>query len=83
MGHKINAVIGKIADVSKIAEDWVHAKIIELPQDFGMVPMTVGLLEDVSELMEISGGVYCSDLDALDASRGCDKRAVKGAWRLA
>lgn len=66
MGHKINAVIGKIVDVSKIAEDWVHAKIIELPQDFGMVPMTAGLLENVSELMEISDGVYCSELDALD-----------------
>lgn len=66
MGHSIKAVIGKRTDVQKLAEDWACAKMIELPQDFGMVPMTIGLLENVEELMEISVGNVRSELDGFD-----------------
>lgn len=68
MGHSIKAVIGKRSDVQRLAEDWVHAKLIELPQEFGMVPMTIRLLEDIEELMELSGSGFESELYGLDGS---------------
>lgn len=71
MGHCIKAIIGKREDVCGIAEDWVHARLIELPQGFGMVPMTIRLLEDVEELMEPSGIEDCSGLDGLDGAVIC------------
>lgn len=71
MGHRINAVIGKRADVIGIADDWVRARLIELPQGFAMVPMTIRLLEDVEELMEPSGIEDCYGLDGLDGAVIC------------
>lgn len=68
MGHSIKAVIGKRSDVQKLAEDWVHAKLIELPQEFAMVPMTIRLLEDIEELMEPSVSEIQSELYGLDGS---------------
>ena len=55
MGHCIRAIIGTHETVQKIADDWVRAKEIELPQGFGMIFCTVKLLEDIEELMESSG----------------------------
>lgn len=57
MGHCIRAIIGTHEDVHKIADAWVRAKEIELPQGFGMVFCTTVLLEDIEELMESSGEV--------------------------
>lgn len=65
MGHSIKAVIGRRADVRKISEDWL-CNMIELPQDFGMVPLTIKLLEDMEELLEPSGDDPCSELDGFD-----------------
>lgn len=65
MGHSIRAVIGKWADVQRIAEDWI-CKMIELPQDFGMIPLTIKLLEDMEELLEPSCEEPCSELDGFD-----------------
>ena len=70
MGHHIKAIIGKLTDVRRLAGDWC-AKLIELPQDFGMVPMTIGFLEDVEELMEPSVIEDCPGLDGLDGSVIC------------
>lgn len=71
MGHCIKAIIGKREDVCGIADDWVRAKLIELLQGFGMVPMTIRLLEDVEELMEPSGIEEHSALDGLDGAVIC------------
>lgn len=68
MGHHIRAVIGKRSDVQKLADDWVFSKLIELPQDFAMVPMTIRLLENVEELMELSEAELDCGLDGLDNS---------------
>lgn len=65
MGHSIRAVIGKRADVQKISEDRL-CKVIELPQDFCMVPLTIKLLEDMEELPELSCEDPCSELDGFD-----------------
>lgn len=67
MGHQIKAIIGKMPDIQKFAEDWL-CKPIELPQDFGMVPMTIKLLENVEELMEPAEIEDCPGLDGLDGS---------------
>lgn len=71
MGHHIKAIIGKRPDVQKLADDWVYTKLIELPQEFAMVPMTIRLLEDIEELMEPSGSASQSELDGLDGSVIC------------
>lgn len=67
MGHSIKAVIGKRADVQRFAEDWI-CKMIELPQDLGMVPLTIKLLEDMEERLEPSGDPSCSALEGLDST---------------
>lgn len=54
MGHCIRAVIGTRDSARRLAEDWLRAKVIELPQDFAMIFMTDDLLEDVGELLEVS-----------------------------
>lgn len=71
MGHSLKAIIGKREDVCGIAENWVRAKLIKLPQGFGMVPITVRLLEDVEELMELSGIKDRYGLDGLDGAVIC------------
>ena len=71
MGHSLKAIIGKREDVCRISEDWVKAKLIELPQGFGIVPMTIRLLEDVEELMEPSEIEDRFGLDGLDGAVIC------------
>lgn len=66
MGHCIRAIIGKQADICKLAEDWVSANMIELPQDFGIVPLTIKLLENMEELLEPSCEDPCSELYGFD-----------------
>lgn len=72
MGHCIRAIIGTHEAVHKIADDWVCAKEIKLPQGFGMVFCTIELLEDIEELMKSSGEAVDDplfpELDYFDAS---------------
>ena len=63
MGHCIRAVIGSRESVRRLAEDWLKAKVVELPQDFGMIFMTDDLLEDVGELLEVSDELPFSELE--------------------
>lgn len=65
MGHHIKAIIGKRTDVQRLADDWVYGKLIELPQEFAMVPMTIRLLEDIEEIMELSESEFDCGLDGL------------------
>lgn len=67
MGHSIKAIIGKQSDIQKLAGNWC-AKLIELPQEFGMVPMTIRLLEDIEELMGPPVIEDCPGLDGLEGS---------------
>lgn len=72
MGHCIRAIIGAHEAVRKIADDWIYAKEIDLPQGFGMIFCTIRLLENIEELMESSEeAVHDPDypeLDYFDAS---------------
>lgn len=68
MGHCIKAVIGKRPDIQRLAEDWVCAKLTGLPQDFAMVPVTIRLLEDVEECIELDEIEGFPGLDGLDSS---------------
>lgn len=63
MGHCIRAVIGARESVRRLAEDWLKAKVVELPQGFGMIFMTDDLLEDVGELLEVSDELLFSELE--------------------
>ncbi len=63
MGHCIRAVIGARESVRRLAEDWLKAKVVELPQGFGMIFMTDDLLEDVGELLEVSDELPFSELE--------------------
>lgn len=67
MGHCIRAIIGKRADVQKIAGDWPLG-VIELPQDFGMVMLTNRFLDDVEELYECGGEDIFPELDGFFAA---------------
>ncbi len=63
MGHCIRAVIGSRESVRRLVEDWLRAKVVELPQGFGMIFMTDDLLEDVGELLEVSDELPFSELE--------------------
>ncbi len=63
MGHCISAIVGRHSDVCRIAENMIHADLIELPQGYGMVLMTDKLLRDVEELAEVSDEIVFPELD--------------------
>lgn len=72
MGHCIRAIIGSHEVIQKPADDWVCAKVIELPQGFGMIFCTIELLEDIEEHLGCSGKAVDApdfpELDYFDAS---------------
>ena len=68
MGHCIHAIIGARESIHKLADDWVHADEIELPQGFGMVFCTINLLDDVEELMENSDEPCFEELEYFDGA---------------
>ncbi len=63
MGHRISGILGRREDVCRIAEQLIHADLIELPQGFGMILMTDKLLRDVEELAEVSDKIVFPGLD--------------------
>ena len=70
MGHHIRAIIGKIDNIQKFADnDCVCAKVIGLPQNMGMVMLTEKLFEELEERsVEMSRGDPCSELDGFDGT---------------
>ncbi|WP_415898134.1 hypothetical protein [Neptuniibacter sp. QD57_21] len=48
--HSIAAIIAKSETTKALDERFVLAKSIQLPQGFGMVPLTEALIEDITEL---------------------------------
>lgn len=70
MGHCISAIIGRREDVRKIAEQMIHADLIELPQGFGMILMTDRLLCDVEELAEVSDKAVFPELERFTEAVG-------------
>lgn len=63
MGHCIQAVIGMHETIQKLAEDWVCAEEIRLPQGYGMVLLTNALLDDLTELFDVPDEFCCPELD--------------------
>jgi hypothetical protein len=53
MGHVLHAVIGPKASLSAFAGNWHGARVIDLPQSFGLVPLTSSLHDDIVELASI------------------------------
>lgn len=53
MGHCIQVIIGTHAAIQNIANDWIYAQEIELPQGYGMIFLTNALLDDITELFDI------------------------------
>ena len=53
MGHCIQVIIGTHAAIQNIANDWIYAQEIELPQGYGMIFLTNALLEDITELFDV------------------------------
>jgi hypothetical protein len=53
MGHKLHAVIGPDASISRYASLWVQASQISLPQSFSIVPMTPEFFDDITELADL------------------------------
>lgn len=48
--HSIAAIIAKIEITKALEERFVMAKSIQLPQGFGMVPLTEALIENIAEV---------------------------------
>lgn len=63
MGHYIQAIIGVHEIVQKLADDWVCAEEIKLPQGYGMVFMTNALLDDLTELFDVPDEFCYPELD--------------------
>ena len=52
MGHQIQAVIGKREAIQVFADCWVQARVVDLPQDCGMVFLTDALFDGITELFD-------------------------------
>lgn len=62
MGHNISAIIGRQSTIQKLADTWISAPVIELPQEFAMVFLTDTLIESIEELNHISDDFCCPEL---------------------
>lgn len=64
MGHNISAIIGRRNTIQKLADTWIDASVIELPQEFAMVFLTNTLIESIEEFYYISDDFCCPELDS-------------------
>lgn len=64
MGHNISAIIGRRNTIQKLADTWIYAPVIELPQEFSMVFLTNTLIESIEEFYHISDDFCCPELDS-------------------
>lgn len=64
MGHNISAIIGRRNTIQKLADTWIDASVIELPQEFAMVFLTNTLIESIEEFYHISDDFCCPELDS-------------------
>lgn len=62
MGHSIRAIIGDNNTIKRLADNWVHANIEKLPQNFAMIFLTDKLFDDVTELFDEKNTLDCSVL---------------------
>ena len=49
--HNLQAVLGTAPVVSDLAGRWHHARVVDLPQGFALIPLTRALREDIDELV--------------------------------
>lgn len=64
MGHNISAIIGRRSTIQKLADTWIYASVIELPQEFAMVFLTNAFIESIEELYNLSDDFCCPALDS-------------------
>lgn len=64
MGHNISAIIGRRNTIQKLADTWIYAPVIELPQEFSMVFLTNTFIESIEERYQISDNFCCPELDS-------------------
>ena len=64
MGHNISAIIGRRNTIQKLADTWIDASVIELPQEFAMVFLTNTFIESIEESYHISDDFCCPELDS-------------------
>ncbi len=64
MGHNISAIIGRRNTIQKLADTWIDASVIELPQEFAMVFLTNTFIESIEESYHISDVFCCPELDS-------------------
>ena len=64
MGHTLHAVIGPHTVIEKL---WLETNVIQLPQEFAMVPMTAALHDDIVELVDINKPDPYPDFERLSA----------------
>lgn len=51
MSHALEALVGQTHAVAEFASRWVRARVVGLPQNFALVPLSVALREDIEELV--------------------------------
>lgn len=68
MSHCIQAIIAKKDVAQKIANDWVCADLVELPQEFSLIPITEPLHDDIVELVNDTGGTPHMEFDYLSSA---------------
>jgi hypothetical protein len=49
MGHYLQAIIGKMEDIAPLRRAYNNAELIELTQEFALVPMTEDLFDEINE----------------------------------
>lgn len=58
MGHNLEAIIGKAADIEPIADAWTQAHSIALPQGLGMIKLDNELDEAIHRALDKPGPEY-------------------------
>jgi hypothetical protein len=53
MGHVLHAIIGPKVTVTAFVSRWARARLVDLPLDFALVPLTPSLHDDIVELADI------------------------------
>lgn len=71
MGHMIRAVIGKDNVMQAIAERWVYAEMISLPQGYALIFLNDYLFDDIEELINLKNTCHNPHLNYLTDSVIC------------
>jgi hypothetical protein len=82
MSHVLHAVIGPKSAVAEFAARWHLARMIDLPQDFAMVPLTPALHDDIAELAGLNRPDPFAEFERLSAGVEASLKEVSCTGRL-